>query len=398
MELDAVIEALAPDVRVSDRDEGGAWLDVHPAAQPIRVENTPAGFSFHAHTATAGPGYHRFVRILAERLADACAVRWEEEPDRLADASLEEAFLERLQDAAKEIARLADGGYDGFSLLLPSGYAYRHRGLVATPLGPRSERWAREVAERPDRGVDVFSYWGDERGAAHLVQRARVSMWVDVRWRAPLIAKERALLDEVASLHERAFGLDGDADIPWAEQSEIFTLLGEQSLRATRAHIRAGSAGRAERIGYRRGPVAVEPSGGWWIDIDGAFAERVEERGTWVAWDATRALWFSSMIVSDARGRPTDTAATLESLPPLADGGERLLLERDEIRGVARLTTDRRAGAGRESERVYRLEAHAAQGEHAAIGTLVFRDETDRDWALDTWSSLRRGLPPPLGD
>ena len=37
-----------------------------------------------------------------------------------------------------------------------------------------------------------------------------------------------------------------------------------------------------------------------------------------------------------------------------------------------------------------RVEAHAAEGHHAAIGTIVYVDDADRDWALTTWASLTR--------
>ena len=87
----------------------------------------------------------------------------------------------------------------------------------------------------------------------------------------------------------------------------------------------------------------------------------------------------------DGAGEPSpSTEATLKSLPPLT-GDEVLELERGDLHGYASFVEEERDG-----DIFHRLEAHAAIDHHAAIGTLVYVDPGDRDWALSTWGSLAR--------
>ena len=134
---------------------------------------------------------------------------------------------------------------------------------------------------------------------------------------------------------------------------------------------------------YRRRPVRVEVSGGWYLTVPGELAERWDERGTWVAWDATRSVFFNS-FTAQGKGEPPTTEQTLASMPPL-EGDEILELQADSLRGDASLTE-----VEHEGRPMHRLEAHAAIGPHAAIGTIVFVEASDRDWALSTWGSLGR--------
>ncbi len=373
----------APRVSV---EEGVLIAELHPAAEPIVLAVEEGQARLSANTLTAGPGYHRHVCALAAALGDELGIEWSATgwmADR-DDARLEAAFLDQLGDIARQILALAEEGTRGFSLFLPAGYVFDHGAALATPMGPRDEAWLRAVAEDPARGRDVFAWWGADEDARYFLGLALVTAWLDVRWRPPVEEGERALLDRVATWIERAHALDPALELPWDAQAEILAFLGEESLRATRAQLKAQTQ-PGPRIGYRRGPVRVTLSGGWSLRVPGELAERWEERGTWVAWDARRSVWFTSMSVRGEDGAPSpSTEATLAALPPLS-GDELLELEHGELRGLACFVDDEHEG-----ERVQRLEAHAAVGDAAAIGTIVFVDDADREWALETWASLRR--------
>lgn len=372
-------------------EEGVLIAELHPAAEPMLIEATEREVVLSASTLTAGPGYHRHACELALALGEALGVEWPLDGDTSGwlrerdDAKLEAAFLDTLGDIARQILMLAEQGKRGFSLFLPVGHAFEHGGAIATPLGARTDAWLRAVAADPSRGADVFAWWNAERDGRYFLGLALVHAWLEVRWRPPVDDSERALLDRVATWIERAHALDPDLPLPWDEQAQILAFLGEDSLRATRAQLKAQSQPAHAPIGYRRGHVRVTLSGGWSMRIPGELAERWEERGTWVAWDARRSVWFTSMNVRTETGDPSpSTDVTLASLPPLR-GDELLELERGELRGIACFVEDEHEG-----ERIFRLEAHAAMRDAAAIGTIVFVDEADRDWALSTWGSLAR--------
>ncbi len=369
-------------------------VELHPAAEPMLIEvPAPGTVRLAAHTGTAGPGYHRHAAELALGLGEALGVEW-----TLAgadstgwivhrdDAALEQAFLDGLRELARAVLAMAAEGKRGFALLLPEGHLFEHDGLVATALGPRDEAWVRAVADDPRAGIDILPWWGVDRDARYYLDLACVHLWLDVRWRSPVDDAERGLLEQVATWIERAHGLDPGAPIPWDEHSEILERLGEESLRATRASLKAKTglaAAKRAPIGYRRRPVRVLLGGGWSLRVPGELAERWEERGTWVAWDEQRSVWFTSMTVHADDGTPSpSTEATLASLPPL-EAEDLMELEHGELRGLAGFVEEEHDG-----QRVLRLEAHAARGPNAAIGTIVFVREEDRDWALATWGSV----------
>ncbi len=366
-------------------------VTLHPCAEPIELAQTPDGtIEVSAQTFSAGPGYHQEVCALFGQIGDALGIVWEARIDpaqyfvrRDRDALLRE-LLPSLGSTAAQILELSSTGATGFSLLLPDGLEFSHDGLVATPLGPRDRAWVERVASEPSTAADAFPWWDAGLGGGYHRGLAIALLETEVRYRRPLDDRERALLDRVVTAIERAHGLDASLSLPWSEAAELYALLGEESLRATRAQVLA-EATRKERsrrpLGYRRRPVRVSLSGGWSLVVPGSLAERWEEHGTWVGWDATRTIWVSSMTAeSDAA-----TEATLADLSELPGDGDLLVMERGPIRGHARFGTSEEEG-----KRTTVLRAHAAVGPHVALGTLVLAEDADRAWALETWGSLDR--------
>jgi hypothetical protein len=356
---------------------------IHPAAEPFRVIDLgDRAIRAEAMTGTAGPGYHAHVCAL---LASRPDVTWEEIEDE-SDyfeardrRALENATLLWLRTMAMEILALDARGYHDLQLSLPEGTTFEHDGLVATPMGPRDHAWLERAAKDPRSAIDVFPWWEEGETATVLRNAAISAMWIDVRWRAPLTDAERRSLLAVIQHLERGHALDPEVAWPWREWSELHELLGEQSLAATRVHLRAQSA-PPSAIGYRRRPVRVMLSGGWSIEVPGELAERWDERGALAGWDATRSIWFTSL---EARGPRIDSETTLAGLPALEGEGELLGLDRGELRAVARVSAIEEDG-----RQLTMVQAHAALGAHAAIGTFLLHREGDRDWALESWATL----------
>ncbi|MDQ3032793.1 MAG: hypothetical protein M3Y87_10275 [Myxococcota bacterium] len=369
-------------------DEGRALLalDIHPAAEPVRVVDLGGGaIAIEASTGTAGPGYHAHVAAMLAAAADALGIEWSsiedesgyfESRDR---AALEDATLIWLATTVHEVLALHARGMKALQLSLPEGTTFEHGGVLATPLGPRNHDWLARVAKSPRAGIDVFPWWDADDEAAALRNAALAAMWIDVRWRKPLIDGERELLERILGWLDRGQSLAPDAEWPWREQSELLELLGEASLRATRVHLRASALPPAIPIGYRRAPVRVALSGGWSLRVPGEFAERWEEPGAWAGWDAQRSLWFSSLEVRGSKS----SEATMEALPPIEGEAELMGFDRGELLAVARFVE-----AEEDGSRVIEMRAHGVLGAHAAIGTFILAKDEDREWALETWSSL----------
>lgn len=361
-------------------------IAIHPAAEPLRVIDLGGGgVAIEAITGTAGPGYHQHVcaRIAGAVAATGITIEHVEDESGYYEsrdrAALERAFLQWLRPTAMEILSLHARGFRGLQLSLPEGTIVEHPGICATPLGPRDHAWLVEVSRHPRHGIDALPWWDEGEGAPMLRGAALAAMWIDVRWRKPIVERERALVSRVVDWLERALALDPEGPHPWREHSELYEILGEESLRATRTHLRASNLPPAAPIGYRRAPVRVSLGGGWSMRIPGELAEEWEQRGAWTGWDARRSIWFTSL---EAQGS-ADAEATLAGLPELEGDGDLLALERGGIRALARFET------GEEDGRVITtMRAHAAFRSHAAVGTIVLERASDREWALETWASL----------
>lgn len=369
------------------RAEMGLEITAHPAASPIEIELGDRHLELRAETGSAGPGHHENVCAFADRVGDLLGLRWTAVEDSASffversRARLEAYVLSELQKAAIEILQLSARGASGFALFLPEGLEVHHEGLVATLLGPRERAWVERVADDPRAGIDAFPCWSKALDARYFLFRALARMWLDIRWRPPIDDAERAVMLETLADLERAFALAPSLDLPWVEWAELFDLMGEDSLRATRVRIRAERARHAQRtsVGYRRRAVRVRLSGDWSIAIPGEMAERWDERGTWHATDGRRSLWVTTAEAPAG----SSTERTLGGLPPLPGEGEVFAMERGAIRGAVRFEV-RRDG----SVPLLAAHAHAAVGPHLAVGTLTARDEDDRALLLEIWGTL----------
>jgi hypothetical protein len=233
----------------------------------------------------------------------------------------------------------------------------------------------------PEHGRDVLAWPTPARDARYHRGIALTLMWLEVRWRKPMDDRERALLDRVVTELERAYGLDASLEYPWGAWAECFALLGEESLRATRAQLKAGEPREQARPrpGYRRQAVRVGLSGGWSIAIPGELAERWDERGTWVGSDPKLSVWITSAEAPAGH----DTEATLAGLPALEGEGDTLAMERGPIRGAVRFEVKDEDGSP-----MHVAHAHAAVGPHLVVATFLAREESERETFLEMWGSL----------
>ena len=370
--------------------EDGPALSVplHPAAEPLVISATRTGVRAAIRTGTAGPGLHAHASELLGALGDELGIAWDPAGDPTGYfatrelARVEDALLAQLGELAREVLVLAGRGAADLALFLPDDVRFEHDGLLATPLGPRDRAWVERVARDPRQGIDVLAWWAPGEDAAYHRGRALAELWTEFRWRPPLDDRERAQHARVLASLERAYALDPELELPWRAWSELLQLTGEDSLRATRTHLRAERAPLAPPIGYRRRPVRVELSGGWSLRVPGTLATEWRERGTWVGWDAVRSVWFTSVT---REGDGDDTETTLAGLPELRGEGDTLAMERGPIRGAVRF------GAHEEGGRTLSaMWAQAAAGRHAALGTFVLSGEDDRQLAMEIWGSLDR--------
>lgn len=338
---------------VADASAKRITLALHPAAPPVRIAVLPDGdLEVKAVTSTVGPGYHADVTRRLGPLLDELEYVWasDEEPAR-------DAMLTWLAGELAAGTRLIGMPERVFQIDAP----------VLTPLGPRDRAWIEAVIADPSHGADAFA-WVKEGPGQLERSRALLAMWHEVPWREPLDDAERNLLERVDN--DLAAAHKAGLDVPWAEWAELRVLRGED----VDAELRERAGDTEPAIGYRRHPMEVELSGGWTIELGGAFVGHWEdEDARWWATDGDRVVEFSSLTAGDE----TDSAKLLAVAP-----------ERHAV--IERLAEPARCG---------RAEAYDDDGVHVVHGLMAAAPNVaimtckgapdDEAWALATWRSLR---------
>lgn len=375
----------------------------HPVAEPATLRVGSSGkIALHARTSPAGPGYHAHLCELLKDFADDFDFTWNDPPpDRdpahyfvQGDlARLERHFLHWLASECANTLRLAQPG-DRLSVGLHRPLRFLHSGPVLTPLGTKPIEWLQAVAADPTLGKDFFPWWSPELDAEFYRLRALSDLWLAFPWRAPLTESEGELVDQIAADLANAHEANPDCDLPWNEWAEVLSAIEHDAGKYTvepipeslSALVRARGKGSSE-IGYRRGPVVANFSGGWQLRIPGRLAVKREDDGrTWTAWDDTITVWLKDQSLGHPERGPVPSAkeAVIAARRNLPEGEPLPRLEGstfgDAVYGPH--TEDGRA--------IGRLCGVAASGNRLAICTIYVTNSTERDRASAIWQSLTR--------
>jgi hypothetical protein len=277
---------------------------------------------------------------------------------------------------------------------MPLDYSYPEQTGILTPSGPRDPAWFDDLVENPERGIAFFPWWPEGVGAAFFLGRALTRLWQDVRWRVPIVEDEGELLMDVHLDLERAHHLDPTCDVPWREWRELIGYLNEYFGYAEFQH-EEGLEDEIERrasavdpathlIGYRRGPVHVTLTGGWSLTIPGEMAEEWEAGGeTWCAWHGGRTVWFTSWSVTGENDETMSAEEILDSRPWPEEG--KILTHQDgELLGRAVFLPYEEDG-----QTLWNLKGYSAVEGSFALCSVYLQDESDLEWAIETWKSMR---------
>lgn len=363
--------------------ESRLTTSLHPAAPPVAFAASDSGrVTFAAETAAGGPGYHRFIGSMLDRMSDEVGIEWSsDEVDRFAFADrtvVERAYLGWLgptlvqaRDALRRGARSQLG--------LPDGTRFTFDGAIATALGPRSEDWLTAAVADPNVAVDITPWWADAPDPRYLINRALALMWTEVRWRRPAVDGELAVLEDVHRLLSKAYPMDPDQPYPWHAWAEVVAFGGFEDAMSRQVIARtAAYEAQDVPVGYRRDPVRITHEG-WSLWVPGDFAERRTPEEWWGGGPGQRiTLAAVSTGSMSAQAFVSQFAADL--------GGDALTHHAGDLVGRARITTD--ASSGLE---IAVLDGYSAVPGSGAAIRIEFDDAGDWQWATDLWRSLAPG-------
>ncbi|HEV3383651.1 MAG TPA: hypothetical protein VG097_02485 [Gemmata sp.] len=399
---DAVLDAQV----MRDAKEKPVLLVVlHPSPPPVEIRLGATGkVRVTAVTTPAGPGYHHHLCDILRQLANDFAFNWV--ADDCSDptgffasrnrTSLEQAFLRWLAAACRGSPK---------SIGLQSDHGYKFPAEVLTPLGPRTREWTTAVAAEPHCGGDFFPWWEPDLSARFYLNRGLARLWCDFVWRPPLTDNEGEVADQIANDLATAFKMNPAAEFPWIEWLELlntiqaddegFCVTPNDQVLSVELWRRAGPVPSSSKqglpgnrnlpIGYRRFPIRVALDGGWSVEVPGEFAQEWDGQRNWTAWNRTRTVWFRRVGFTKPGGSSPTAAEVLDvgrrSLP---DGEPVPSVDSGEVRSAAVF------GAVEEEGRtVWRLSGMAGAPGQLAVCHIYTEEASDRDWAIQTWHSLR---------
>jgi hypothetical protein len=389
-------------------DHPTLFVQIHPCAEDVEISVPDAGLCLvSAKTSTAGPGYHIFLCELLHELGAAFQIEWDTPAEEIEadetgyffrrDAGAVRAEMLRWLSAVSGIVleNCPEGGDEGVRMVsMPLDRSYPDQEGIVTPTGPRSRAWFAARIDAPEDGIDFFPWWPEGVGSAFFLGRSLCRLWQDVRWRTPATEAEADLLVSVHRDLERAYHLDPGAAIPWREWSELLDYVDDHFgyVEFEREELNEDEILRradlmdpaAPEIGYRRGRVSVTLTGGWSLTIPGSFSEEWQEGGeTWSAWHGGRTIWFTSWSVSGEADRKPSAREILDgrSWP---DEGTILEHQDGNLVGQAVFLPYEEEG-----EPLWNLKAYSAIEGNFCLCNIYVKDESDRDWAIEIWKSLR---------
>jgi hypothetical protein len=355
---------------------------LHPAALDLVLTGSDAGaLHVHAETVQGGPGYHRFVGRVLERLGRELSIDWDEAAGAFAFAErpeVETAYLAWLGPTLGQVRIARQRSSAGVQIGTPSGTRYTFEGAIATALGPRDDAWLETAIADPRVALEIAPWWSDATDGRYLLNRALALMWLQVRWRKPAVEGEAELLDEIHRLLSKAYPIEPDLPYPWHAWAEIIALAGTTDGMTRQVNSRTRLEPAGSPIGYRRDPVSISHEG-WSLEIPGDFAERRTDEEWWGG-GAGRSITLAA----------TDTGSMSANafLAQVAGdlGAEALAHQAGPVVGQARIMTDESSGVA-----VGVLDGYSAVNGSGAAIRIVFDDAEDWQWALDLWRSLAPG-------
>ena len=363
-------------------------VDLHPAVPPLVLTASDSGrVSVAGDTGVAGPGYHRFVGRILERLGTEIGIDWTDGDGATAFAdrpAVERLYLGWLGPRLTHVRGKVRRGERGVPLGIPEGTHVTTEAALATVLGPRDEAWLEAAIGDPRVALDITPWWADATDARYLLNRALVLMWLQVRWRTPAMEGEADLFDEVHRLLSRAYPNDPDLQYPWHAWTELTALRGIDDPMARQAALRATSEPEPDPpLGYRRDQVRISHEG-WSLEIPGEYAERRTPEEWWCG-GAGRSVTLAATKTGSAAGDPMSAQEFVEQFA--VDLGPDAIVHRSgELLGRARLMTDASSGV-----EIGILEGYSAVTGSGAAIRIEFDDPADWQWALDMWRSLAPG-------
>ena len=363
----------------------GLCCKLHPAEEPLQFTiDENERMTVLARTAGAGPGYHSFLLSLVDNVGTALELDWVFEDDtefalHFSFEKLQRYFAQWLHNVAKRMLSEAKDEYH-YSLSLPLGFQVVGDHFCATPKGFVNKDWFKKYLAENDKlamAQEFFPWWNEGRDGSFYHSLGSCLLWTDVLWHFPVNEEDARIPTLALDCFKRAQELAPHLSQPKEELRELKRLLASTS--------QLELPPKEEGIGYRRHILRELVAGGWRIDIPGFFHFETENEGsTEIFWHGGRTIRLTTLTVHGKDNEKLSPERVLSKLKVEESVGDSELNRHDQG-FIGRATLERHEEDGDE---YWSLTCQAAATSSYCLLTICYDDESDLQWAKDTWLSL----------
>ena len=284
----------------------GISLSIYPPAGGIDFEFAGGRVSFGVKTSIAGPGYHRALIDLCDRLELEVGLKWRWDAcgDQSGYASdrnrqvLQEKHALHVEALCKTVGKYKLSGQP-VTLHLPLELARGAFDGVATPTGPvphfHFERALCAVEEMSECISYLMSWRDDSIGSRFWADTLRAILWTKVEWRAPRTPWELHVQRAAATCYER---LNATQRLEFVTTMAELRFLADSPVGTVRP--------AADGIGWKRRVRSFPVSGPWNINLPGYYVDETESDTTDCVWFNDEQIKGSSFVVERTVDGPFD--------------------------------------------------------------------------------------------
>jgi len=261
---------------------------------------------------------------------------------------------------------------------MPSGYPRMKRHYFAvSPMQIWTRESFKKIAESEIKDLEwaaqEFFIWWNKKDDDHFYKKTGIALLnVECPWHCPADDKEKKLLGNIDNCFELSKQLNPQIDLPLQDWATIRNFLDEVETDIPNTD-----------FGYKKRLMTFDLAGKWMIDLPGNLYYAVDDN-TEVYYDHDRNVRNISYTRNDGKADQEYADGFFQSKD---NAGAEFLTSGTDMagKGIVYYSIDK------ETEQEYWvLQGVKVKGDKFVFSTICYPTEEYKQWAIDTWNSIRR--------
>jgi hypothetical protein len=373
--------------------ENNLYVTLHPCEETIYFEMTSDTVILcSAKTNSVGPGYHAYLVEFIEKMGSDLNISWhwdleegeeyyQDETGYYQHRDYKQLQLEMLK-WLRALCRAYDEDENGEQIMvcLPIGFPRMKLDYFAvSSVQIWTKEWFSKVAalEPEDlywAGEEFFIWWNKEPDMLFYKQTGIALLNVECPWHIPADEKERTVLTMIDQCFEQSRKFDPFVDLPEEDWTAIKNLMNESDLDIPQTD-----------YGYRKHVMTFDLPDKWLIDLPGTMYHDTEEN-TEVYYDHIRTVRSLAYSLSEKDKTDAEFAETFFDNNENVSAGTEALYSTNGLAGKAIV----HYAIDKEIQTEYWiLQGVKVKDNKFLLSTICYPTEEYKDWAIETWNSVR---------